>query len=348
MLVLFICTLLVGGARTFNIDIKTPYIVYGNTGEHFGFSVALHKTDTDRKLLVGAPTASTAQAGVDNGGSVYQCTIPSNLEVPRAATGCSNQVSSFDSTGNRFLYINDEGEPDMDSSNNFQYNYESSGYQQENKTGQWLGVTLKSNGDYVVACAHRYIRVANRYLKNTYDTQPIGKCSVVSGDLNTKVSEHAPCWSDSTGYEMTSCQAGSSLAMSPESMVFGGPGAYQGEGKAYMSSDFTSSSSTQTESQQPGAAGAVGQWYTGYSTALCDVNGDGKEDLITAAPRAETYMGKLFVYNKNGNVLNKQKEIDGKQIGEYFGYSMDCGDVNGDGFDDVIVGAPFYSRDTSG
>ena len=57
---------------------------------------------------------------------------------------------------------------------------------------------------------------------------------------------------------------------------------------------------------------------------------------------------KNLVYTKTGDKLNKHKEIDGMQIGEYFGYSMDCGDFNGDGLADVIVGAPYYSRDTSG
>lgn len=81
---------------------------------------------------------------------------------------------------------------------------------------------------------------------------------------------------------------------------------------------------------------------------LCDVNGDGKDDVIASAPRAEAYVGKLIVFTKTGDKINKQKEVDGSQIGEYFGYSMDCGDFNGDGIQDVAVGAPYYSRDTSG
>jgi hypothetical protein len=216
---------------------------------------------------------------------------------------------------------------------------------QENKTGQWMGVALRSNGDFVVACAHRYIQVAHNYRENTFDTLPIGKCSVVSGDLSKQQTEHKPCWKDSgTSNEMRSCLAGTSVDISPSSLIFGGPNAHRGEGKAYMSTDFTKPQSIQTAS----AGASAGQWYTGYSTATCDVNGDGKEDVIAAAPRAETYMGRLFVYTKTGDKLNKQKDLYGMQIGEYFGYSLDCGDFNGDGLADVVVGAPFYSRDTSG
>lgn len=337
---------LIGCLSAFNIDTQTPHIIYGNGGEHFGFSVALHKTSSEKRLLVGAPTAQTSQRGVEQAGAVYACRIPDSMEEPRQATRCSTQASAFDPSGNKFLSLDNTGNAPRNPDGSLRYNYENNGYMQENKTGQWMGVALRSNGENVVACAHRFIRVAHNYRKNTFDTQPIGKCSVVSGDLSSQLAEFKPCWGDSTGYEMSSCQAGTSVDISPTAFVFGGPGAYRGEGKAYLGSDFTRAGSIPTTQQKEG--GEAGQWYTGYSTALCDVNGDGKEDVVTAAPRAETYIGKLFVYTLAGDKLNKQRELDGGQIGEYFGYSLDCGDFNGDGFDDVIVGAPYYSRDTSG
>lgn len=333
-------------ALSFNIDTKTPYIVYGNGGEYFGFSVALHKKDGSRKLLVGAPKAQTAQEGVENAGTVYQCNIPNNLQTPRQPVRCSSRVDTFDDKGNKYMYIDSGGFPETNPDGSTKYNYNYRGYQQENKTEQWMGVSLKSTGDNVVACAHRYVNLAYYYKKpgQPFDTQPVGKCSVISGDLSTLESVYIPCWSMTTGYEQTSCQAGTSADMSNGALVFGGPGAGKGLGAAFMATDFTSDATIKTGKHGEEA----GQWYTGYSVAICDVNGDGIDETITAAPRADTYMGKLFVYTKNGNVLNKQKELSGVQIGEYFGYSMDCGDVNGDGYDDVIVGAPFYSRDTSG
>ena len=37
----------------------------------------------------------------------------------------------------------------------------------------------------------------------------------------------------------------------------------------------------------------------------------------------------------------------GEQMGSYFGHSLACADVNGDGFEDVIVGAPWFTDYTA-
>lgn len=43
------------------------------------------------------------------------------------------------------------------------------------------------------------------------------------------------------------------------------------------------------------------------------------------------------------NSLQNIQNITGEQLGAYFGYCLCSGDVDGDGLDDLIVGAPLYT-----
>ena len=79
---------------------------------------------------------------------------------------------------------------------------------------------------------------------------------------------------------------------------------------------------------------SANEWF-GHSVAGAgDVDGDGHADLIFGAPdggRVEIYSG------ANGALLY---DLSGAFAGSQFGYSVDsAGDVNGDGFADVIIGA---------
>lgn len=51
-------------------------------------------------------------------------------------------------------------------------------------------------------------------------------------------------------------------------------------------------------------------------------------------------------YDRDKKVSENQKlpvlQLVGKQKGEYFGASLLSVDVNGDGFEDLLVGAPMY------
>lgn len=69
-----------------------------------------------------------------------------------------------------------------------------------------------------------------------------------------------------------------------------------------------------------------------------DVNGDGFDDVIVGEYRNTFSTGKAYVFSgQNGSVLHT---FTGPSFSSWFGYSVsDAGDVNSDGFDDVIVGA---------
>jgi len=75
-----------------------------------------------------------------------------------------------------------------------------------------------------------------------------------------------------------------------------------------------------------------------------DVNGDGYEDFIVGAPLADpgglSNAGSAYVYSGLNGLLLHQK--DGPAANDQLGISVaGAGDVNGDGKDDFIIGAPF-------
>lgn len=109
----------------------------------------------------------------------------------------------------------------------------------------------------------------------------------------------------------------------------------------------------------PGGWSSIANWMmeinqgnakfgTSVSTAG-DVNGDGYADLAVGAPYYDDIgvqnEGRVFVYHGTANGLNPLPAWvgEGNQANALYGYSAStAGDVNGDGYADLIVGAPDY------
>ncbi len=92
--------------------------------------------------------------------------------------------------------------------------------------------------------------------------------------------------------------------------------------------------------------------YTGYPMTACDFDGNELDDLILGAPAAvnNTNRGKTFLVAGSTpppsidlRVEPAQATFTGPADGVELGVALACGDVNGDGYDDLFIGAPKIS-----
>ena len=102
--------------------------------------------------------------------------------------------------------------------------------------------------------------------------------------------------------------------------------------------------------------GDEGTNNTGNATASGDINGDGLDDFIIGAYRADVNFsasaGKIYVVFGSNEGIRASTNlstldgtngfvVNGNNTSYQIGKTLSSGDVNGDGIDDVIIGAPF-------
>jgi hypothetical protein len=121
------------------------------------------------------------------------------------------------------------------------------------------------------------------------------------------------------------------------------------EGKAYLylgsATGLATSPVWTVESNQAGA------WFANCVATAGDVNGDGYADVIVGADdydHPQSGEGKAFVYLGSAAGLSTTPSwtVESDLIGGAFlGHSVaTAGDVNGDGYADVIIGAPRFDN----
>ncbi|XP_076639854.1 integrin subunit alpha inflated isoform X2 [Colletes latitarsis] len=315
----------------FNVETK-HYAVYQNENKSmFGFAVSMYRDRNGRGwAIVGAPEAKTQQPGVYRGGAVYKCDIA-------ADDRCS--VIQFDTKGN-----NRARNPNV-----------AGGVSQiDNKTLQWFGATVSASlkdGGPIMACAPRYIWFSlsqqkydsedNRWSKESTAgnrREPVGTCWVVNSHFNES-QEFSPCRTRYWGYHRQgSCQAGLGAAMSKngERLFIGAPGSWYWQGQAFSQSLKNRAKILFTKE----GPATEDDSYMGYSVTTGDFIGNGDSGTAVGVPRGGDLLGKVILFTSN---MTNPRNITGEQMGAYFGYAVASGDIDGDGLDDLIVGAPMYT-----
>jgi len=121
------------------------------------------------------------------------------------------------------------------------------------------------------------------------------------------------------------------------------------EGRAYVF--YGSASGLSTTPNWTKESNQIGASFGAHAVASAgDVNGDGYDDVIVGAngydnDQIDEGMAFVFYGSSSGLSSNADWIAEGNQTNCLFGYSVStAGDVNNDGFSDVIVGAEYYSN----
>uniref|UniRef100_A0A7N6BWZ8 Integrin alpha-2 domain-containing protein n=1 Tax=Anabas testudineus TaxID=64144 RepID=A0A7N6BWZ8_ANATE len=196
--------------------------------------------------------------------------------------------------------------------------------QVEFKSHQWFGATVRSHGNSVLACAPRY------YWRTKHDTpfaDVTGTCYLSVDSLKTFV-EYAPCRTVLSPNYRCVC------VLQDGRVVLGGPGSFYWQGqlitatteeivKAYYPSYFLLSVARQIQTHQ--VQGTYDDSYLGEE-------GQSNNTFIALAQR---------------NISKQQNAMKGDIMGSYFGYAVAAIDINNDGLDDLVVGAPMFMHQGS-
>ncbi len=118
------------------------------------------------------------------------------------------------------------------------------------------------------------------------------------------------------------------------------------EGRAYVY--YGSAAGLSLTANWTAEGGQDGAKFGGFAGTAGDVNGDGYDDLVVGAPRydnGQTDEGRVFVFYGSANGLSASADwmAESDQDTAYFGTAAGtAGDVNGDGYEDLVVGAFQY------
>ncbi|KAK4884517.1 hypothetical protein RN001_000788 [Aquatica leii] len=336
----------------FNFDTDFP-IVYTNPksstndrASFFGYSVILHELPP--WIQIGEPRGNSTRLKEFEPGVVHKCSI----HGPCFTIDVDRNVGFYSIYQDSFL---------------------------DRKEKAWIGgaMDIDSVADRIVVCGHRWVndRVQDYWMlgacywahaNETTFARLIPLLDNEKGIIRDKAAKVNVYY---FGQGQTGMSAHFSKSKNQSELILGAPGVYNWDGTTLIYKDGPdnvplpsklTSGPTGVSKRDTGfidfanlnIADAIKTTQIGAFNLFGYASTSGyffKKDQIlyvSGAPRSRNLVGQILVYefaDYSEQPLNVKDSRQGYQYGEYFGAALSAGDINEDGYDDLIVGAPFYT-----
>lgn len=370
-MILFLCSIyvfcLTQFGSSFNIDTIRPLVyedpaaIQNARESYFGYSLQFLFNQKDNAynsakwLLVGAPRANStfpSLANITEPGQVYRCV----LGKPDRDQCQPLIIEREASQNNRDKFYRDR------------------------KDYGWLGGAMSVNSPStgrVAICGYRWSnrRLSTEHYMNGvcyWSGHQVSETEDFVKVLPIVAQDQQVTGTDRNGtYNYAYGQSGFSVHMvqkqdQSEEMIIGAPGVFKWTGAVVRVSDYLPNSPSGVPSRKKrqdkqdiiefgettvSASAKISRLepndYFGYSVHSGIFFNDGKLLYVSGAPRAAQMQGKVlifdFLHSGKDSQLKIHLELNGTQLGEYFGASVLAVDLTGDGKSELLVGAPQHS-----
>ncbi|CAL1527686.1 unnamed protein product [Lymnaea stagnalis] len=314
------------GIHGFNLNVKNINVIRpdaGSRGALFGASVAIVQPVSGGNtldLLVGAPNQNSSLGG-ENSGAIYRCP-----DIMRASATCQRPE----------FYDDDSALPGATTNEGF---------------GDNIVVTASND---VLICSPQWKDTT--YIRNQNFTFQLGRCTLKRSDNTMEVVRPYYVvgdrgkytyrfengvqyfWHGFATYGLSADSDGNST------YVIGAPGIFSFEGSVHVTNVKSKKSAEVPVELKINTKTAYA--YAGYSVKVGRFCDDGVLCFATGAPNFNR-VGEVFIYkweNEDERFLVKEYMIHGQQAWSNFGYSLGAVDVDKDGYDELLVGAPFFTE----
>ncbi|VDI83418.1 integrin alpha 8 [Mytilus galloprovincialis] len=338
-----VLTCLICGVYSFNVDTDNVVSMRGPEGTYFGYSAVMYDNDDGKQwVIAGATKANFSNDNkIKEPGNIFKCQVDFKQSV-------QNKCEPMN------LRVNDNNKwPDLP------------GYEEDNEL---LGASMSFIDDTIVTCAPMWKNMIP--LKSSKLVHAIGRCFNVDRSLKSyttkqfknKVfkSQYTPENSNDLTFELA--QIGFSISNKKYEedpklhILLGAPGFFENKGGflQYSATETTEQffdsfthTEFESETQKQGIKQGSFMGYSITSGKLSDSDTDCPSVIVLGTPHFSSkdgIVGAVLVVcaeiRMTGKSLYVKKQFSGKQSGSGFGSSVAFDDINGDGLDDLLVGAP--------